>query len=71
MSLPLDDAFDAAAALEESGAFGEALKAYDEIFRELEDETDYESREAAARALTHQAEILDDLGHHEDELALR
>ena len=27
MSLPLDDAFDAAAALEESGAFGEALQA--------------------------------------------
>ncbi len=71
MSLPLDDAFDAAAALEEAGAFGEALKAYDEIFRELEDEMDYESREAAARALTHQAEILDDLGYHEDELALR
>jgi tetratricopeptide (TPR) repeat protein len=71
VSLPLDDQFDAAAELEGAGSHGDALQAYDAIYRELEDETDLDSREAAAKALSLQAEILDALGHHEDELRLR
>ena len=71
MSLPLDDQFDAAAELESAGSHGDALQAYDAIYRELEDETDLDSREAAAKALSLQAEILDALGDHEDELRLR
>jgi tetratricopeptide (TPR) repeat protein len=71
VSPPLDDQFEAAAELARSGAHGDALQAYDAIYRELEDEPDFESRDGAAKALNLQAEILDELGHHEDELRLR
>jgi tetratricopeptide (TPR) repeat protein len=71
MSSPLDDRFETARALQRSGAAEKALEAYDAILREVETESDLESRVDAVRALLRKADMLDDLGRHEEELSVR